>query len=94
VRRVFTAVSSGESGGADYWRQRAYNLGVQVHESLEPDEIVFYERFGAALGRPLGDLVALIPRDRRMKPTNDFQWLTRGGIEVEVKTPMVADYAY
>ena len=39
-------------------------------------------------------VASLIPRNPVMKPTNDYRWLTRGGVEVEIESPMVGDYQH
>ena len=92
---ILRAASSGESGERSYWQIRQDALGIDSHgETLEPDEIVFYERLGKIYGEPLADIVDIIPRDKMMKPTNDFLWLIRDGVPVEIKSPTVSDYGH
>ncbi len=72
------------------WAQRQRRLGFQTGPrwDLEPHEVQFYERFTDA-----GQDVRLIPKSAARKPTNDFRWISRGGVEVEVKRPANPSYA-
>ena len=72
------------------WEQRQRRLGFQTGPgwTLEPHEVRFYERFTDA-----GNDVRLIRKSSVGKPTNDFRWLSQGGIEVEVKRPQNPSYA-
>jgi len=93
--RTLFAASSGESGSRTYWRLRQTALGLNTYGAiLEPDEIVLYEKLGLIYGCPIHEVVDIIPRDKTMKPTNDFLWLTRGGIPTEIKSPTVGDYEH
>lgn len=71
------------------WEQRQRRLGIQRGPvwDQQPHEIVFYERFTDA-----GHTVRVIPKSAVGKPTNDFRWLDRDGIEIEVKRPKRAEY--
>lgn len=72
------------------WDQRQRRLGFQtgLQWDLKPHEIEFYERFTDA-----GNEVRLIPKSTVRKPTNDFRWLNRDSVEVEVKRPEHPSYA-
>lgn len=66
-----------------YWRERQERLDTnKLAEALEPHEVRFYERFISA-----GNRVELIPRSKELVSTSDFRWLSRSGVEVEVKRP-------
>ena len=94
-RAILRAASSGESGERSYWQIRQDALRIDSHgETLEPDEIVFYERLGKIYGEPLAEIVDIIPRDKMMKPTNDFLWLIRDGVATEIKSPTIGDYVH
>lgn len=65
------------------WRERQIALGIPLEsDRLETHEIEFLERFVA-----LGNQFSWIPRDALRRPTNDFIWLNKDGIEVEMKRP-------
>ena len=92
--RILSASSSGESGDEAYWKRRQDALGIETHgETLEPDEIVFCERFMKAHpGKAPHDVLEWIAKDRYDKdghrlPTNDFAWIALNGEEWELKTP-------
>ncbi|QIM16575.1 hypothetical protein G7067_09395 [Leucobacter insecticola] len=72
------------------WLTRQSQLGFPTGPGweLETHEVRFYERFTAA-----GNDVRLIRKSLAQKPTNDFRWLSRGGIEIEVKRPENPSYA-
>ncbi len=71
------------------WEQRQRRLGFQTGPGwdLEPHEVRFYERFADA-----GNEVRLIRKSLYRKPTNDFRWLSRDSIEIEVKRPEQPTY--
>jgi hypothetical protein len=74
----------GRPGGDSraYWKARQDSLPVDFSgERLEPQEVVFAERF---IG--LGHHPRWIPKDTvARRSTNDFEWTNNGGIEVELK---------
>jgi len=67
--------------GKRYWRARQDALPTnRISDALEPHEIRFYEQFTEA------HRVRLIPKSGTGVPTNDFAWVSRDDLLVEVKT--------
>lgn len=67
--------------GKKYWRARQDALPTnRIADALEPHEIRFYERFTET------QRVRLIPRSATGVPTNDFSWVNRDDLLVEMKT--------
>ena len=89
---LLTAGTSGESGDAAYWQARQDALGLITHgKRLEPDEVVFCERLARIHPDiPLHEQIEWLPDGQRIngktQPSNDFIWLSMGGIEVELKS--------
>ena len=70
-----------------YWKDRQDALPLDFKgDQLDPGEIMSYERL-----LRLGEDIDPIKR-RISEPTNDFIWLSHGGIEVEMKGPKTAEY--
>ncbi|MDR1264373.1 MAG: hypothetical protein LBK42_02100 [Propionibacteriaceae bacterium] len=71
------------------WRTRQDALDIKTHgERLTPAEIEFCERLGGVYPDiPLSAVLEWIPKDKTMKPTNDFVWLANHGLVIELKSP-------
>ncbi|MEO6604259.1 MAG: hypothetical protein ABIN55_01475 [Aeromicrobium sp.] len=81
-RSPFGSDPADKSRSQAYWKARQDAIDVDFGgEHLDPHEVVFVEDFLDA-----GHRIEWIPRDQSGRhPTNDFRWLSRGGVEIEVK---------
>lgn len=70
----------------DYWQEQQSKLKSELNgERLYPWEIAFLDRFEA-----LGEHVEWIPKSDDGTPTNDFIWITKNGVQAEVKSSKAA----
>ena len=89
---LLTAGTSGETGDAVYWMRRQNALLIETHGvKLLPDEVVFCERLARINPAvPLNNQIEWLPLGAKskngMRPSNDFIWFNRGGIQVELKS--------